>query len=103
MNASIDRLIDLSLDEDLGASGDVTTAALIPAGAWGRAELWAKESMVLAGMEAFTRVFERVDGSVVVRPLRADGDAVGPREKVAELAARRWCLRHGVLVFLNQF
>jgi nicotinate-nucleotide pyrophosphorylase (carboxylating) len=101
VNASIDRLIDLSLDEDLGASGDVTTAALIPAGAWGRAELWAKESMVLAGMEAFTRVFERVDGSVVVRPLRADGDAVGPREKVAELEGPLASLLAGERTALN--
>ena len=32
-----------------------------------------------------------------------DDDVLAGCEKVAELAARRWCLRHGVLVFLNQF
>ncbi|MBM4380934.1 MAG: carboxylating nicotinate-nucleotide diphosphorylase [Deltaproteobacteria bacterium] len=101
MSAHLDRLIDLALDEDLGASGDVTTAALVPAGARGRAELWAKESMVLAGMEAFRRVFEKVDPSVSVRPLRVDGDAVGPREKVAELEGPLASLLIGERTALN--
>jgi len=101
VSAHLDRLIDLALDEDLGASGDVTTAALVPAGARGRAELWAKESMVLAGMEAFRRVFEKVDPSVSVRPLRVDGDAVGPREKVAELEGPLASLLIGERTALN--
>jgi len=101
VNAHLDRLIDLALDEDLGASGDVTTAALIPPGARGRAELWAKEPMVLAGMEAFQRVFEKVDPSVTVRPLRADGEAVGPREKVAELEGPLASLLIGERTALN--
>ena len=101
MNAHLDRLIDLALDEDLGASGDVTTAALIPAGARGRAELWAKEPMVLAGMEAFRRVFEKVDPAVTVRALRQDGDQVGPREKVAELEGALASLLVGERTALN--
>ena len=56
---ALDRLIDLALDEDLAPAGDVTTLALVPASARGRAELLAKERMVVAGTEAFGRVFQR--------------------------------------------
>src|SRR5689334_5548515 len=79
----LDRLIELALDEDLGAAGDVTTRALVPPGARGKAELWAKEQMVLAGLAAFERVFLRVDASCKVKALAEDGEEVGPRQKVA--------------------
>ncbi|MGQ0508480.1 MAG: carboxylating nicotinate-nucleotide diphosphorylase [Myxococcaceae bacterium] len=80
-----DRLIDLALDEDLGAAGDVTTRALISPNARGTAELWAKEEMVLAGLETFERVFHKVDPSVQVKLSAADGDQTKRREKVATL------------------
>ena len=57
---SLDRLIDLALDEDLGAAGDVTTQSLQLGEQEGRGELWAKEPMVIAGLDAFARVFRRV-------------------------------------------
>lgn len=85
---SLDRLIELALDEDLGAAGDVTTQALVPPEARGRAELWAKEPMVLAGSEAFRRVFLRVDPEVELTFLREDGEDVGPRTLVARLSGR---------------
>ena len=79
----IDRLIELALDEDLGAAGDVTTLALVPPQAQGRATLLAKEEMVLSGLSAFARVFHRVDPSVQVRLSRHDGDLIAPRTDVA--------------------
>ena len=84
----LDRLIDLALDEDLGPAGDVTTRALVPPEARGRAELWAKERMVLSGSEAFARVFARVGSDTRVRFLARDGDEVGPRQKIAQLEGR---------------
>lgn len=81
----LDRLIDLALEEDLGASGDVTTSALVPASATGTAELWAKEPMVLSGLDAFTRTFARVDDRIRVEPSAKDGESVGPRQVVAKL------------------
>ena len=84
----LDRLIELALDEDLGAAGDVTTAALVPAEARGKAELWAKERMVLSGTEAFARTFAKVDPEVTVRFSVKDGDAVGPKQKIARLEGR---------------
>jgi nicotinate-nucleotide pyrophosphorylase (carboxylating) len=88
MSDYLDRLISLALDEDLGAAGDVTTLALVPAEAEGRATLLAKEPMVLAGLDAFERVFEWVDPDVRVERIAADGDALKPRTVAARLQGR---------------
>ncbi|MFZ5470092.1 MAG: carboxylating nicotinate-nucleotide diphosphorylase, partial [Myxococcota bacterium] len=87
-NDYLDRLIDLALDEDLGVAGDVTTEALVPPQSQGRAELWAKEPMVLSGLEAFERVFHRVEPTVEVRLERHDGDKAGPKTRVATVKGR---------------
>ena len=79
MKDYLDRLIELSLDEDLGAAGDVTSNALVPPDAMGSGELVAKEQLVLAGLEAFARVFHYVDPEVQVEFLRQDGQEIKPK------------------------
>ncbi|MDP2271041.1 MAG: carboxylating nicotinate-nucleotide diphosphorylase [Archangium sp.] len=101
MNTFIDRLIDLALDEDLGSAGDVTTSALVPAGAKGRAELWAKEPMVLSGLGAFVRTFEKVDPSVQVKLEAADGDKTSKRQRIATLTGPLQSLLIGERTALN--
>jgi len=97
----LDRLIDLALDEDLGAAGDVTTLALVPAEAKGQAVLLAKEPMVLSGSAAFARVFGRVDPAVEVHFEAADGDAIPARATVARLSGRLRSLLTGERIALN--
>lgn len=82
----LDRLIDLALDEDLGAAGDITSRCLGLGRVRSRAQLWAKEEMVLAGLGAFARVFERVDARVEVKLRARDGDAIRRPRKVADVA-----------------
>lgn len=102
MNDShLDQLIDLALDEDLGSAGDVTTKALVPAGAKGKAELWAKEPMVLSGLVAFVRTFERVDPRVQVKVLKGDGAKTKAKEKVATLTGPLQSLLIGERTALN--
>ncbi|MCY1022145.1 carboxylating nicotinate-nucleotide diphosphorylase [Pyxidicoccus sp. MSG2] len=84
----LDRLIALALDEDLGAAGDVTSQALIPPDAEGSAELVAKEQLVLAGMEAFIRVFHKVDPDVEVELIRRDGEEIKPKVVAARCHGR---------------
>ncbi|MBL9038270.1 MAG: carboxylating nicotinate-nucleotide diphosphorylase, partial [Archangium sp.] len=84
-DAPVDRLIALALDEDLGAAGDVTTTALVPADAQGVAELWAKEPMVLSGLQVFARVFETVDPSISVDFSAADGERTSSKQRIATL------------------
>lgn len=101
MNTFIDRLIDLALDEDLGSAGDVTTSALVPEGAKGRAELWAKEPMVLSGLGAFIRTFERVDPAVQVKLEGKDGDKTSKRQRIATLSGSLQSLLIGERTALN--
>jgi nicotinate-nucleotide pyrophosphorylase (carboxylating) len=84
----LDRLIELSLDEDLGAAGDVTSNALVPPDAMGSGELLAKEQLVLAGLEAFSRVFHYVDPEVQVEFLRHDGQEIKPKVVAAKVSGR---------------
>lgn len=88
MDAFLDRLISLALEEDLGAAGDITTDALVPMEAQGSAELIAKERLVLAGLEAFARVFQRVDPDVQIELLFQDGQEVESRTCVARVKGR---------------
>lgn len=73
---AVRRLIDLALEEDLGR-GDVTTQAVIDAGATATARLVAREPLVLAGLGICTTVFKRVDAAISVAELAKDGDRLG--------------------------
>jgi nicotinate-nucleotide pyrophosphorylase (carboxylating) len=84
----LDRLIELALDEDLGAAGDVTTEALVPKNVRGIGVLLAKEPMVLSGLDAFARVFTTVDPQVQLKLLAKDGDSLRPKQRVATLSGK---------------
>ncbi len=88
MKDYLDRLIELAMDEDLGAAGDVTSNALVPPDALGSGELVAKEQLVLAGLEAFTRVFHYVDPEVKVEHLQRDGTELKPKAVAAKVSGR---------------
>jgi nicotinate-nucleotide pyrophosphorylase (carboxylating) len=97
----VDRLIDLALEEDLGAAGDVTTQALVPENARGRAEVWAKEPLVLAGTRAFARVFTRLEPAAEVRFSEPDGARVAGRAVIGTIAAGLRTLLVGERTALN--
>jgi nicotinate-nucleotide pyrophosphorylase (carboxylating) len=97
----VDRLIDLALEEDLGAAGDVTTQALVPENARGRAEVWAKEPLVLAGTRAFARVFTRLEPAADVRFSEADGARIAGRAVIGTVAAGLRTLLVGERTALN--
>jgi nicotinate-nucleotide pyrophosphorylase (carboxylating) len=97
----IDRLIDLALDEDLGSAGDITTEALVPAAAHGKAELWAKEEMVLSGLSVFEQVFKRLDPSVDLDFDLGDGDKTLKKQRVAKLEGPLRVLLSGERTALN--
>jgi len=68
----LDALIDRALAEDLGA-GDVTSEAVVPSTVKATARATATQPLVVAGGDAFARVFYRVDPGVRVERLVADG------------------------------
>ena len=97
----VDRLIDLALEEDLGAAGDVTTQALVPEGVRGRAEVWAKEPLVLSGTRAFARVFTRLEPAAEVRFSEVDGARIAGRAVVGSVSASLRTLLVGERTALN--
>jgi nicotinate-nucleotide pyrophosphorylase (carboxylating) len=101
MDVFLDRLISLALEEDLGAAGDITTEALVPADAQGTAELIVKERLVLAGLDTFARVFVRVDPDVKVELLARDGQEVQPKAMVARVHGRMRALLTAERTALN--
>jgi nicotinate-nucleotide pyrophosphorylase (carboxylating) len=81
----IEEIIDRALAEDLG-KGDVTTEALIPGDQQGTGFIVAKKEGILAGTEAATQVFHRVDPELKVEILLEDGTSVKPGSKVAKVS-----------------
>src|SRR5262245_36067232 len=75
------RLIELALEEDLGAVGDVTSQAVIPATLPGKAVFVARAEGVVAGLPAAALVFsslsnETSPGRLTFTPNVAEGNAV---------------------------
>ena len=82
---SVEALIDAALAEDLG-TGDVTSRWTVPAGAVGQAEIVAKATGVLAGVDVAAAVFRRFDPRLELEVDLSDGDAVGPGDRVLEVS-----------------
>ena len=71
----IDKLIDDALAEDLHA-GDLTTESTVEPTLRASAEAAARKSLVVCGGQVFAAVFRRVDPTVEVETLVADGEHV---------------------------
>jgi nicotinate-nucleotide pyrophosphorylase (carboxylating) len=82
MTPAVAALIDLALEEDLGR-GDVTSAAVLDPRATAEADLVARERLVLAGLAVAEAVFRRVDASVSIERVAADGDELSPGGRAA--------------------
>ena len=82
----VDALIEMAISEDLGASGDVTTLAVIAPEAKAVAVLRCKEeNMIVAGQEVAERVFARLDPVCDYRVIKPDGSRCHYGEVIAEV------------------
>ncbi len=70
------EVVALALAEDLGAAGDVTTLACVPADVPYRAVFVARDAGVVAGLEAIRAVFAAVDPEVMFEPRVEDGTRI---------------------------
>ncbi len=100
MQATIDHLIDLALQEDIG-SGDVTTECTIKADQTSSATIVAKETLVVAGLAVAARVFERLDGRVDFTPHCDESDHIAPGYAMVTLEGPTRALLSGERVALN--
>ncbi len=95
------ELIHLALAEDLGAGGDVTSRALIPADQTGRVQIVARAPGVLAGMPVALMVFNEVDKDVVFEQRSSDGTSLAAGTVVADISGRVQSLLRGERTCLN--
>ncbi|WP_232035572.1 carboxylating nicotinate-nucleotide diphosphorylase [Methylomusa anaerophila] len=97
---TVDDILRRALQEDIGF-GDLTSEAIFAEGHYSRGYLLAKEDLVLAGMEVFTRVFVLLDDRIKVSSRYVDGDRVSEGEKFAALEGPTRALLMGERVALN--
>ncbi len=96
----LERLVDLALEEDVGP-GDWTTEWTVDPGAFGRAVIVAKESLVVAGTQAASLVFHRVEPRVQLTLEVQDGDSLEAGDGLLEIHGPLRGILTGERVALN--
>lgn len=77
----LDPIVDRAFAEDL-SGGDLSAEACVPDGTLATARAFAKTPQVVCGGAVFRRVFERLDPTLSVSILVADGTFVEPRTEI---------------------
>jgi len=70
----LDRFVAATLAEDLGAAGDITSRAVIPADARFTGVMDSRDAIVVAGLAVAQAFFRALDPEVKIERLVADGD-----------------------------
>jgi len=83
-NPEIRALLSRELEEDIGP-GDATTLSLVDKGSTARANLVARQPLVLSGILLAAEVFRMVDSDLKIDGLRSDGQAVEEGASVLRL------------------
>lgn len=81
----LEPIVKLALAEDLGATGDITTDALIDPDAQGRWALRAREAGVVAGLDAASLAAWMIDTDIEFAIAAPDGARVRAGETILEL------------------
>jgi nicotinate-nucleotide pyrophosphorylase (carboxylating) len=97
---AMDTAIDAALREDM-PEGDVTSESIIPAEARSEASFLAKEDGVLAGLEVASRVFAKLDPSVIFIERFRDGSSFRKGDKLARVKGPTVVLLKGERTALN--
>lgn len=105
-SAEITALIRAALDEDLGFGrsarpGDLTANATVPAAATARAQIIAKQDLILAGLPIAERVFRALDPAVQLMAEPHDGDAVKAKATVLRIAGNACAILSAERTALN--
>lgn len=93
-------LLSQALAEDIG-TGDASTAITVAPGARAEARVVAREAGVVAGLPLIAPLLARLDPSVTVALLAADGEAVQAGQPVARLGGPAAPLLTGERTLLN--
>lgn len=96
----IDWLVNLGLEEDLGA-GDITTDSIVEQNQVAQAIVTAKEPLVLCGLDIFRAVFLKLDPETTFSGDLKDGDKIEKGETILELRGHSRALLKGERTALN--
>jgi len=96
----IRRIVQTALEEDLGF-GDLTSTVLLSLDMVAKAQIVAKEAMVVAGLAVAQEVFHQIDDSLNVKFHHRDGDWVRANTKVLTITGKAQSLLQGERVALN--
>jgi nicotinate-nucleotide pyrophosphorylase (carboxylating) len=100
IDKAIKDLIEQALTEDIGP-GDVTTEATVPADSISKAEMLAKQDLVLAGIDVSRAVFRYLGPDIQFTALAEDGERIKSGTVIARLAGSTRALLWGERVALN--
>ena len=94
------RAVKLALDEDIG-SGDATTLATVPEGAFARAAMRAREPLIAAGLPLAEAAFREMSLDVQIQRLLEDGGRVQANAILMRIAGPAQALLSAERVALN--
>jgi nicotinate-nucleotide pyrophosphorylase (carboxylating) len=94
-------IVRRALDEDLGAAGDITTDATVPAGVRARGAFVVKADCVLAGLDVALESFRILEPGVQVFLRKSDGERCAAGNPVAEVVGMARTLLVGERTALN--
>ncbi len=97
----LDDVLEIALFEDLGKLKDITSRAIFNDDSRSNALIIAKEGGVISGIHVVTEVFRKIDPSLDVHPLVADGDLVSPFTEVFVIKGKTISILEGERVALN--
>jgi nicotinate-nucleotide pyrophosphorylase (carboxylating) len=86
LRSDLRDLLELAMREDLGQEGDVTTAAMVPEGATGQADVVVRQEGVVAGLPAAEMALGMFDTRLEWLPNCEDGQSVASGEPIARIA-----------------
>jgi nicotinate-nucleotide pyrophosphorylase (carboxylating) len=81
----LDDFVRATLAEDLGAGGDITSAAVIPAEARFSGVMDSRDAIVVAGLPIAVEFFRALDPDVAVETLVGEGERVAAGTELMRL------------------
>jgi nicotinate-nucleotide pyrophosphorylase (carboxylating) len=97
----LEPMVRHALHEDLGAYGDVTTRAVIPAGTTYAARINAREAGVVSGLQIAAIAFRLVDPALKITTRLGDGAACAPGDTLMEIEGSAASILSAERVALN--
>ncbi|MEQ8161354.1 MAG: carboxylating nicotinate-nucleotide diphosphorylase [Smithellaceae bacterium] len=102
VSRQIRKIIETAIAEDIG-TGDITTGAIVGSELAGKAQAWAKDDFVVAGIDIFKEVFFCLDDRTQFQLRASDGELVKKGDVVAEISGRLFYILQAERVALNIF